>query len=431
MQDDVNLVNNFNNFDHIKFDGSLIWKCTIVFLDDSSLHTYFFTVRSINRRINCNTCFIFTFDVTTPTSASGTKANHLLHKHANESIKILLKMERILDEIGWDPSPKPPPQSTAMALKALAEALQAVLPLLSEAASSGATIGTTEKSPVASGVSATWLFETLHSLPSELGTEYLVRQVWEASRLPDEARQQTALFDVLGASEEAMQVMFSEIAPNLSRIALISECDLSGSLSSAGGAGTAPSSSSETFVDLEEERRRFLLREAQDAAQMAAIAQAEADAAQSNSSATGTHTVTRASDKQAIKWAAKAQKRAAVALRRAVDAGAIINEQDLLQIDSSGPGTGGFMGQTSQEMIYALQSSLLPEGSKQYYDKRGLPRDTIVVSFLCSYAVQQNEVNKFDSQIFRIENRNRRMNTKRLLSLQQLEILPSSRNVST
>lgn len=116
---------------------------------------------------------------------------------------------------------------------------------------------------------------------------------------------------------------------------------------------------------------------------MAAIAQAEADAAQSNSSATGTHTVTRASDKQAIKWAAKAQKRAAVALRRAVDAGAIINEQDLLQIDSSGPGTGGFMGQTSQEMIYALQSSLLPEGSKQYYDKRGLPRDTIVVSFLC------------------------------------------------
>eukprot|EP00977_Amphora_coffeiformis_P022826 scaffold11639_cov172-Amphora_coffeaeformis.AAC.3 len=286
-------------------------------------------------------------------------------------------MEGILDEIGWEPSAKPPPESTTTALLALAEALQAVLPLLSESAAAGAT-GGTKTTPVSSGISASWLFEKLQSLPSELGAEYLVRQVWEASRLPDEARQQTALFDVLGASEEAMQVMFSDIAPNMSRIALISESDLKGSSSSAGGAATA--SSSESFVDIEEEQRRFLLREAQDAVQMAAIAQAEADALQSNNSVTGTHTIARASDKQAVKWAAKAKKRAAVALRRAMDAGAIVNEQDLLQMDTNGPGTGGFMGQTSQEMIYALQSSLLPEGSKQYYDKRGLPRDTIVES---------------------------------------------------
>ena len=297
-------------------------------------------------------------------------------------------MEGVLDDIGWEPSAKSPPQSTTTALQALAEALQAVLPLLSEAAADGAT---PKASLVLSGVSASWLFEKLQSLPSELGTEYLVRQIWEASRLPDEARQQTALFDVLGASEEAMQVMFSEIAPNLSKIALISEDNLKGSLSNG---AAAVSSSSETFVDIEEEQRRFLLREAQDAAQMAAIAQAEADATQSSSSVTGTHTVARASDKQAVKWAAKAKKRAAVALRRAVDAGAVVNEQDLLQLDSSGPGTGGLMGQTSQEMIYALQSSLLPEGSKQYYDKRGLPRDTIVVSLAVMICSPRNVVHE-------------------------------------
>ena len=230
--------------------------------------------------------------------------------------------------------------------------------------------------PVASsGVSAAWLREQLQAVPSELGTDYLVRQVWEASRLPDEARQQTALFDVLGASEQAMQIMFSEIAPNLSKIALISEKDLTGN-----AATTTRASHNDTLVDIEEERRRFLLREAQDAAQMAAIAQAEVDALNSNA-AVGTHTVARASDKQAIKWAAKAKKRAAAALQRAKDAGAIVDEADLLQMDTSGPGMGGLAGQqTSQEMMYALQSSLLPEGSRHYYDKRGLPKDTITES---------------------------------------------------
>ena len=279
-------------------------------------------------------------------------------------------MEGILDQLGWEPPAKPTPQSTTTALQALADALQAVLPLLSKA-SAAAPEETKAATLASSGVSASWLFQHLQSLPSELGTEYLVRQVWEASRLPDEARQQTALFDVLGASEEAMQVMFSEIAPNLSKIALIAESELKGSSSAA--------TSSDMVVDIEEERRRFLLHEAQDAAQMAAIAQAEVDAAQ-RGSATGTHTIARASDKQAIKAAEKAKKRAAVALQRAKDAGAIVDEQDLLQIDSSGFGMGGFMGQTSQDMMYALQSSLLPEGSKQYYDKRGLPTDTIVES---------------------------------------------------
>lgn len=284
-------------------------------------------------------------------------------------------MEDILEELGWEPPAKPPPPSTMTALQALADALQAVLPLLSEAAVASPEKETKTGKLASSGVSASWLFRQLQSLPSELGTEYLVRQVWEASRLPDEARQQTALFDVLGASEEAMQVMFSEIAPNLSKIALISESDLK---TSSSGGGTA-STTTDTFVDIEEEQRRFLVHEAQDAAQMAAIAQAELDALQSNS-ATGTHTVARASDKQAIKWAEKAKKRAHKALQRAKDAGAIVDEQDLLQMDSGGPGTGGFRGQTSQEILHTLQSSLLPEGSKQYYDKRGLPMDTIIES---------------------------------------------------
>ena len=288
-------------------------------------------------------------------------------------------MEGILDEIGWQPPLKPPPRATTDALRALAQALQAVLPLFDHAGTvtrAEETKTSEASASLSSGVSAAWLFQQLQSLPSELGTEYLVRQVWEASRLPDEARQQTALFDVLGASEEAMQIMFSDIAPNLSKIALISEKDLVG-LSTTRTSATVE----ETLVDIEEERRRFLVREAQDAAQMAAIAQAEVDALQNTASAVGTHTVARASDKQAIKWAAKAKKRAAAALQRAKDAGAIVDEEDLLQMDTTGYGMGGLAGQqTSQEMLYALQSSLLPEGARQYYDKRGLPKDTILES---------------------------------------------------
>lgn len=295
-------------------------------------------------------------------------------------------MEAILDDIGWEPSAKPPPPSTLSALEALAAALQAVLPLLADhqhyrqdAAITKSSTTTTSDDASSNKIDAAWLRQQLQAIPTELGTDYLMHQVWEATRLPDEARQQTALFDVLGASEEAMQVMFAAIAPNLSKIALLSESELQTNTNGANSSGAG--GADETLVDIEEEQRRYLFREAQDAAQMAALAQAQVDAMTGGGSV-GTHTVARASDKQMIKWAEKTKKRAATALQRAKDAGAIVDEQDLLNLDSfASAGAGGMMGQeTSQEMLYALQSSLLPEGAKHYYDKRGLPVDTIVES---------------------------------------------------
>jgi Rad3-related DNA helicase len=284
-------------------------------------------------------------------------------------------MEAILQDVDWNSASQHPTDAAValpQALRALAQALQAALPLLSDADVSTEAVAAP---PPSNAKTAKWLYDQLNNIPSELGSDFLVRQVWEASRLADEARQQATLFDVLGASEQAMQIMFSEIAPNLGQIAQIPEAHLG----DGSTAGASQQAGGETLVDMEEERRRFLVSEAQEAAQMAALAQAQVDAIQGGGGA-GTHTVVRASDRKAAKWAEKAKKRAAVALQRAKDAGAMVDEQDLLQINTADPGMGGLVGQTSEEMLFALQSALLPEGARHHYDKRGLPPDTIIES---------------------------------------------------
>jgi hypothetical protein len=141
------------------------------------------------------------------------------------------------------------------------------------------------------------------------------------------------------------------------------------------------------LIDIEEERRQFLLREAMDAAQVAAVAQAEVDAVLgvvdrsgvgAPHAAVSTHTIVRSSERQLIKLAEKAAKRAAVALQRAKDAGAIVDEANLLSLDATATslGPGGLRHRTHDEIGY-LQQSLLPDGSRQYYDQRGLPKGAI------------------------------------------------------
>ena len=211
----------------------------------------------------------------------------------------------------------------------------------------------------------------------------LVRAIVDAAALPNEAQQQAALFDVFGSeSDEAMQVLI-DVGSKLSYIQQhIHASDIDRYISitktdSNFGDTDIPSYNGESaYVDIEEERRQLLLQEAMDAAQMAAIAQAQVANGGTNS---GTHTVVRTSDKQALKLAEKAKKRAAVALQRAKDAGVmILNEEDLLNVNVQGHtlGTGGLINRTEDE-IWKLQQSLLPEGTREYYDHRGLPKDAI------------------------------------------------------
>jgi hypothetical protein len=91
-----------------------------------------------------------------------------------------------------------------------------------------------------------------------------------------------------------------------------------------------------------------------------------------------THSVARKSEIELQKAARKARKRAAQAQQRAKEAGAILEEGDLLTInpEAGTMGQGGLMGRTHDELL-ALQQSLLPEGSKTYYGEQGLPNGTV------------------------------------------------------
>lgn len=62
-----------------------------------------------------------------------------------------------------------------------------------------------------------WLLDLCSRISSELGTAMLVRSIWEISFIKDDIQLQTKLFDVLGASEEAMSVM-EQVIPRLQHI---------------------------------------------------------------------------------------------------------------------------------------------------------------------------------------------------------------------
>ena len=260
--------------------------------------------------------------------------------------QVLLKLEKERDSVAqWQAQVKNVSRLVA-ATSALADALRAA-------------------QIVKDQVDAEWLLNLCATVPTELGALQLARAIWSAAQQSDEAQQQALLFDALG--EGGMDVLF-QVAEKLAQIRHIPESDLKDSNDEA------VASSLTTIVDPEEQRRQRLVQEARDAAHVAAITRAEAE---TSGGGVGTHTVVRASDVEALKVAKKAAKRAEAAMNAARNAGAIIDESELMAIDqaSTSLGSGGLMGQ-SQEAIWALQQSLVPEGSRQHYEKQGLPKGT-------------------------------------------------------
>jgi hypothetical protein len=171
-----------------------------------------------------------------------------------------------------------------------------------------------------------------------------------------------------------MEVLM-EVTPNLPEIRTrIRLANLNGMKNDVAGDGGFAEGA--TVVDLEEERRQLLLQDTLDTAQIAAIAKAVLEAIEGTANSGMTHTATRKSDMQAKKYAEKAISRAAKAMKRAKDAGAIIDESDLLAVNQEAPGSGGLMNR-SEEEVWQLQQSLMLDRSRQYYDKRGLPHGTI------------------------------------------------------
>jgi hypothetical protein len=241
----------------------------------------------------------------------------------------------------------------------------------------------------ADDVTVEWLLRLCETVASDLEPIQLARAVVDVSTLNDDTQQQTALFDIFGASDEVIHVLI-EITSKLAIIRQkIPMQDLERHFATA--VSTTQRRTYESIpdgsqlIDIEEERRQLLLQEAMDTAQIAAIAQAQVDAitgttsngSTTTTSSTTTHTILRTSDIQAMKLAEKAKKRAAQALQRAIDAGVILNDSDLLAVDARQQmGEGGLVNRTNDE-IWALQQSLLPEGTREYYDHRGLPKDAI------------------------------------------------------
>ena len=273
-------------------------------------------------------------------------------------------MEQALLELDQDRSFQPPKLSQVEWNRAF-EATQHLIVALRHA------LDTREDSKSGNGDSfdVSWLTNLLRTVPSELGHVHLAHAIWSAAQLKDEAQQQAALFDALG--ERGMDVIF-QIAEHLPEISKLQESSLP--TENYPPAINAP----ETYVDVDEERRQYLLDEARNAAQVAAYAQAEADLAASNGTiGRGTHTVSRKSDLQAQKAAKKAAKKAEQALRAAKDAGAIVDADDWISLSKGidTMGAGGLIGRTTEE-LQQLQQSLLPEGSRQAYDNMGLPRGT-------------------------------------------------------
>jgi hypothetical protein len=271
-------------------------------------------------------------------------------------------------------------KTISVALTQLAKDLRDALPLLLVGNTNEASSKYVRHSPDEQSIySASWLLGLCRTIPSELEPMHLARSILEAADHTDQAQQQAALFDALGASEEAMQVLM-EVAPLLSEIRLNIKLK---DLEALAGNGRDDLLETTSNIDLEEERRQMLLREAVDAAQIAAIAQAEFEemiggGTLLGSSSTATHTVLRESEIRAKKFAEKAAKRAQQAMQRAKEVGAVVEESDLLQIDPIQLGSGGLSNRSEQE-IWALRQSLLPEGTRQYYDQRGLPRDAIQI----------------------------------------------------
>ena len=263
------------------------------------------------------------------------------------------------------------------ALSRLAQSLDAVIPLLRSAAFPHSHDGPTEDNlsrPVGieDEIDASWLLERCREVQSDLDPEILAQSIVQIAQQTetgkDPALQQAALFDVLGASESAI-ALISHIIPYLTRIKrCISLQDIENA-----ARNVVPDGEKEA----EEQLRQLILQEAIEAAQVAALLQAELESSTNNTGGSSlTHTVLRTSDLQLQKQAKKAAQRAAKALQRAKDAGLALDDQDLLDVDRSSLGTGGLRNLSREEMA-AMQRALLPEGSRKHYDKRGFPTGTI------------------------------------------------------
>ena len=258
----------------------------------------------------------------------------------------------------------------------------------SSSASSDTKVGTSD---IKISTSA-WLYNLCSTIPSPLDTKSLASAILSACQYDDEMQVQAALFDTLGEGERAMEVLF-EIVPRVVEIrnyVTVHELDqLQREQNESHNGFVSATSPIPTTIDPEQERLNILKQNAIEAAELAALTKAQADALKGtsyNSSSSHTHTITRASDKEIMKQAKAAAKAASKALAAAIEAGAIVDQNDIMLrgYDSSALAAEEAFGnmnnvalhKMNQEQFQQFQSDLLPEGTREYHEQKGLPRGT-------------------------------------------------------
>lgn len=243
-----------------------------------------------------------------------------------------------------------------------------------------------------------WLYTLCQTIPNPLDTKSLASAILSACQNDDEMQIQAALFDTLGEGERAMEVLF-EIVPKAKEIkTYVSEKQLTlidnennGIDNTSGFDGVDSLSAmmnNATSIDPEQESLDLLRRKAMEAAEYAALIKAEADAITRSSynASNSTHTISRTSDKEIIKNAKRAAKAASKAMAVAKEAGAIVDEDEVLARGYNmsilaaeevygNMDTVGLHKMDAQE-FQKFQSNLLPTGTRQFYEQKGLPNGT-------------------------------------------------------
>jgi activating signal cointegrator complex subunit 3 len=228
---------------------------------------------------------------------------------------------------------------------------------------------------------AIWLYNLVATVPSPLDVLTLSVAILNACKLEDEMQIQSSLFDTLGESERALEVLF-QIVP---RAREISSSVTEENLRKFHTTGTSVVDSSIIpEVDPEMEALDQLRRDAMEKAQYVALLRAELgiDEDTRRGPSKTTHTVKRTSDKAAMKMLERAEKQAAAALAAAKEVGAIIDDNDeqydasALMDEAINRNHTGLHRMTESE-FRQFQANLLPENTLEYHEKRRLPAGTL------------------------------------------------------
>ena len=230
---------------------------------------------------------------------------------------------------------------------------------------------------------ASWLYNLSSTIPSPLDAFALSSGILSACQRGDDTSVQSALFEILGESERAMEVLF-EIMPKANEISnQVTERHLKSIHEGGIGSASASAFADIPDIDPEIEHLNFLRLQAMETAEYASLLKTEVEGyAIGGGPAATTHTVKRSSDKAASKRLKQAVKAAAAALAAAKEAGAIVDDDDY---NARGYDAGTLAAEAADQFNSGLhqmndvefdhfKSSLLPEGTKEYNEPKGLPK---------------------------------------------------------